>query len=114
MAGGCRDHTVTNTVRGPVDNVLLKFYQMASWCWNNGIITSVHATRWGTTHAIFWNYKGVYEKDAWGVGQTSGQVFGQGHFELCFYGDIGCVDSSNPWIRQRIYGNGTVTYSGGA
>jgi len=110
----CKYHVVTVTVRGPLDNTLLKWNQQIDWCYSLGKITSIVATRWNTTHAIFWQFDQIGEKETWGTGSSSGGAFSQAHFKLCFYGDIGCVDSSNPWIRQTISNGYSIAWSGGA
>ncbi len=93
---------------------LWAYYQEIDWC-DDGltILDTPQVLSYGATWFPFWTW--VHSGDrAWGgSGQTTFRAWTQADFSLCLTSNIGCIQSTYPWLDMTAHANGTGTGSAG-
>lgn len=112
---GCKEISGKVTGYNAFNYVLWTFRQTADWCWGGGKITYKYSDYNVTSPFPGWDFKGLVDSQS-SAGTTPPWIrFRQGKFQQCMpmpWGDV-CAASAYPWVRAKMWANGTYTQSYG-
>lgn len=78
-----------------------------SFCYDGSTVSNISTNRIVSSESVGWSFDGhLDDTDDGGEGESYYQYWTQGEFSLCLGGDIGCVQSSYPWVEVEVYNDG--------
>jgi hypothetical protein len=93
---------------------LWAYYQEIDWC-DDGLVIlgSPQVLSYGATWFPFWTWIHAGDRAWGGSGQATFRAWTQADFSLCLTPNIGCIQSTYPWLDMTAHANGTGTGSAG-
>ncbi len=93
---------------------LWAYFQQIDWCDDGYVIVGApQVVNYGSTTFPFWTWLHAGDHLWGGAGQPSFRSWTQADFSLCLSPNIGCIQSTYPWLDMTARANGTATGSVG-
>lgn len=114
----CKVAKVAYTRHTLFGSVAYRFWMRRGWCWRYPRLVSVGTTTYVTDMDGLNEYDGIVSASGfwfqWCCNEphSGHSAFRQGEFHNCIF-RYGCLSTVYPWIRMKVRGNGTYTYSVG-
>jgi hypothetical protein len=88
---------------------LWAYVQEIDWCDDGvSIVGPPQILNYGTTSFPFWTWVHAGDHVWGGAGQFSVRSWTQADFSLCLSPNLGCVQSTYPWLDMTAHANGTA------